>query len=84
MRNLYCLFEAADKKTEDKTTKKTKSLMKAESKDFAMKAFKEMDVDSDGKVTEKEFITACLSQNIGSENVSSKLALGIIDVFVAE
>ena len=84
VRDLYCLFDAAEKKTQDKATKKNKSLMKAESKEFAMKAFKEMDVDSDGKVTEQEFITACLAQNVGSENVSSKLALGIIDVFVTE
>ena len=51
---------------------------------FAKQAFKEMDQDMDGKVTKDEFIKACMSQKIGSENLSAKLALGIIDVFVAE
>ena len=37
-----------------------------------------MDVDSDGKVTEEEFVRACLSQ----ETISKMLALKVIDVFI--
>ena len=43
-------------------------------------AFKEMDVDSDGKITKSEFVAACMAQ----EKISSMLALRIIDVFVSE
>ena len=55
-------------------------MMKQESKEYATQAFQEMDQDRDGKVTKEEFISACLAQ--GSGNVSAKLALGIVDVFV--
>ena len=54
--------------------------MKQESKEYATQAFQEMDQDRDGKVTKEEFISACLAQVSG--NVSAKLALGIVDVFV--
>ena len=43
-----------------------------------------MDQDNDGKVTKDEFVSACLSQNLGTGNLSAKLALGIVDVFVTE
>ena len=45
---------------------------------------KALDQDNDGKVTKEEFVNACLSQNLGTGNLSAKLALGIVDVFVTE
>jgi len=45
---------------------------------LANKAFKEMDIDDDGKVTQDEFVRACLSQ----ETISKMLALKVIDVFI--
>ena len=47
---------------------------------LAAMAFKEMDTNEDGKVTQEEFVAACMAQ----ERVSSMLALRIVDVFVAE
>ena len=44
------------------------------------KAFAEMDKNEDGKVTEEEFISACL----GQEEISRLLALKIIDIFCEE
>merc|ERR1711951_256674 len=41
-------------------------------------AFSEMDKDADGKITQEEFIAACL----GQEQFSKMLALKIIDIFV--
>ena len=46
------------------------------------KRIKEMDQDNDGIVTEEEFVSDYLSQNRGTGNLSAKLALGIVDVFV--
>ena len=43
-------------------------------------AFKEMDANDDGKITQEEFVAACM----GQEKISSMLALRIIDVFVAD
>ena len=45
---------------------------------LAMEAFKEMDTNTDGKVTEEEFVRACL----GHETISTMLALKIVDVFI--
>jgi len=45
---------------------------------LADKAFKEMDTDSDGRVTQEEFVKACLNQ----ETISKMLALKVIDVFI--
>ena len=47
---------------------------------LAYQAFKEMDVNDDGKITKGEFVNACMKQ----ERISSLLALKIIDVFVAD
>ncbi len=53
---------------------------RASEETLANLAFKEMDVDSDGKITKEEFVSACM----GQERISSMLALRIIDVFVSE
>jgi len=50
----------------------------ADTETLANKAFKEMDIDDDGKVTQDEFVRACLSQ----ETISKMLALKVIDVFI--
>ena len=47
---------------------------------MADEAFKEMDLNADGKVSKDEFVSAIM----GHEKISSKLALRIIDVFIAE
>merc|ERR1739837_19008 len=66
VKDLFHLFKKED--NPDKESQET----------IANKAFKEMDVDSDGKVTEEEFVRACLSQ----ETISKMLALKVIDVFI--
>ena len=45
---------------------------------LAKEAFKEMDVNIDGKITQEEFIHACLSR----ETLSTMLALKVIDLFL--
>ena len=45
---------------------------------LATKAFKEMDTNADGRVTQDEFVNACLNQ----ETISKMLALKVIDVFI--
>jgi len=51
------------------------------SKEFiAASAFTEMDKDADGKITNEEFVNACL----GQEQFSKMLALKIIDIFVED
>ena len=87
VKNLYYLFkfdEKINKEGGNKNAKKAKGMMKQNSKEFAMKAFKEMDQNRDGKVTKEEFITACLAQSLDEGNLSAKLALGIVDVFVTD
>jgi len=85
VKNLYYLFNYKKNEGKDgKQSTKTKSMQKQETKDFAMKAFKEMDQNQDGKVTKEEFVNACLQQNLGSGNASAQLALGIVDVFVTD
>merc|ERR1711983_232556 len=51
---------------------------KASQEALAIKAFKEMDADENGKVTQDEFVEACLNQ----ETISKMLALKVIDVFI--
>ena len=61
-------------------------LLKTENPDLEEKtllsatAFKEMDKDKDGKITQEEFISACL----GQKAISRLLALKIIDIFCEE
>jgi len=59
-------------KTEDPTA--------ASEKVIANSAFTEMDTDGDGKITEREFINACM----GQEELSKMLALKVINIFVEE
>lgn len=66
VKDLFHLFKKED--NPDKESQET----------IANKAFKEMDVDGDDKVTEEEFVRACLSQ----ETISKMLALKVIDVFI--
>lgn len=49
----------------------------ASHEDLANKAFQEMDANSDGRVTQEEFVKACLNQ----ATISKMLALKVIDVF---
>ena len=50
-------------------------------KEFIAKtAFAEMDEDQDGKVTQKEFVKACLDR----DEFSKMLTLKIIDIFVED
>ena len=51
---------------------------KATDKFLAEAAFKEMDTDGDSKVTQEEFIRAC----IANEKITSMLTLKIVDIFV--
>merc|ERR1712198_457691 len=46
----------------------------------AKTAFAEMDENKDGKVTQQEFLSACL----GQQEISKMLALKIVDIFVEE
>ena len=58
--------------------KKEEKYAKMSEKDLAAEAFKEMDTNTDGKVTEEEFVRACLNHN----EISTMLALKIIDIFI--
>ena len=58
--------------------KKEEKYAKMTEKDLASEAFKEMDTNTDGKVSEDEFIRACLNHN----EISTMLALKIIDIFI--
>ena len=50
-------------------------------KDFVAKtAFAEMDEDQDGKITEEEFIKACMEK----DEFTKMLTLKIIDIFVED
>lgn len=51
---------------------------KSSQEKMALAAFQEMDSNSDGRVTQEEFVRACLSQ----ETISTMMALKIIDVFI--
>lgn len=68
------------------TSKDMSGLLKTENPELevddlmAKTAFREMDKNEDGKVTEEEFISACL----GQEEISRLLALKIIDIFCEE
>jgi len=53
---------------------------KSSGEDLATSAFKEMDINSDGQVTQDEFLQACLAH----ERISTMLTLRIIDVFITE
>ena len=66
IKNLFHLF------------KKEEKYAKMSEKDLAAEAFKEMDTNTDGKVTEEEFVRACLNHN----EISTMLALKIIDIFI--
>lgn len=68
VKDLFHLLSAKD--NPDNTTGKV----------LATQAFEEMDANSDGRVTEEEFIAACFSH----EKISTMLALKIVDVFVTE
>jgi hypothetical protein len=48
--------------------------------ELAINAFREMDINLDGQVTQEEFLRACLAH----EKISTMLALRIIDVFIAD
>ena len=48
--------------------------------ELAINAFREMDIDLDGLVTQEEFLRACLAH----KKISTMLALRIIDVFIAD
>ena len=53
---------------------------RASQKNLANLAFKEMDINGNGRVSQEEFVRACLSQ----ESISKMLALKVIDVFVGK
>jgi hypothetical protein len=48
--------------------------------ELAINAFREMDINLDGQVTQEEFLRACLAH----KKISIMLALRIIDVFITD
>merc|ERR1712020_313356 len=59
--------------------KKDENTDKLNKDNLAEEAFKEMDANTDGKITQEEFIRACLDQESA---LSTMLALKVIDVFI--
>jgi len=68
-RIVKALFHLLSK--EDNPQTETKSAI-------SKQAFKEMDENDDGRITEAEFVKACFSQ----EKISSMLVLKLVDVFI--
>ena len=67
IKDMYCLLKTEDPNIAAKNV-------------IAKKAFAEMDKNKDGKVTQEEFVSACLEQ----QEISKMLALKIVDIFVEE
>ena len=67
MKDMYGLLKTENPELEEKTL-------------LSASAFKEMDKDQDGKITQEEFVSACLGQEV----ISRLLALKIIDIFCEE
>ena len=67
------LFQSFKKTKDDETDEIVNN-----EENLAKEAFKEMDVNIDGKITQEEFIHACLSR----ETLSTMLALKVIDLFL--
>ena len=81
VKDLCCFFEMPSKDTTDDDDKEINKLFTQNSKtNVALMAFKEMDKDSDGRVTKEEFISACFQE----KSVSNLFALKIIDIFIAK
>ena len=74
------------KKEMKKLIKDLYALLKADNPNIAAEAFiaktahEEMDRDSDGKITNEEFISACMDQ----EEITKMLTLKLVDIFVEE
>ena len=72
------------KKEMNKLIKDMYGLLKTEDPNIAAKklvaktAFAEMDKDKDGKVSQAEFVSACM----GQQEISKMLALKVVDIFV--
>jgi Ca2+-binding EF-hand superfamily protein len=72
------------KKEMKKLIKDMYGLLKSEDPNIAAKklvaktAFAEMDKDKDGKISQEEFVSACM----GQQEISKMLALKIVDIFV--
>ena len=81
VKDLCCIFENASQDNNDTDSIECQKLFRGNSKkNVALMAFKEMDKDSDGKVTKEEFISACYKE----KSVSNLFALKIIDMFIAK
>ena len=73
VKDLYDLFNT-DKRKLSKAERRRSSVAMANT------AFEEMDANSDGKVTQEEFMNACRTH----DKISNMLALKIVDIFIAE
>ena len=80
VRDLCRVFEMASRENDEEAGECQKLFKQNSKKDVALMAFKEMDKDSDGKVTKEEFIAACYKE----KSVSNLFALKIIDLFIVK
>ena len=70
---------AISKKELNMLIKDMYGLLKSAAKKLVAKtAFAEMDKDKDGKVSQEEFVSACM----GQQEISKMLALKVVDIFV--
>ena len=80
VRDLCKVFEMAGRENDEEAGECQRLFKQNSKKNVALMAFKEMDKDSDGKVTKEEFIAACYKE----KSVSNLFALKIIDLFIVK
>ena len=81
VKDLVGVFEMGSGEEGNEDAKEVQKLFRGNSKkNVALMAFKEMDKDSDGRVTKEEFISACYKD----KSVSNLFALKIVDMFTTQ
>ena len=81
VKDLGSFFQTPCEDKNDADDQEIQKLFRGNSKkNVALMAFKEMDKDSDGRVTKEEFISACYQE----KSISNLFALKIIDIFIAK
>jgi Ca2+-binding EF-hand superfamily protein len=80
VKDLCRVFEMASRDNDEEAGECQKLFKQNSKKNVALMAFKEMDKDSDGKITKEEFISACYKE----KSVSNLFALKIVDMFIAK